>query len=234
MKNKIKMQVATLFVFLCGMFLGGCDNSQSNRVGEEINHSDDSQVSVQMARTEIMGDPKPVEVVDSAAEMISVAPVVDDSDAFISERGGFKIVLPDGFPEFVLEEGETDDSDGGSLTYVSEKHGRAGCMVMVNSNAGWANAVAKVSLDAVRDGNVNCNPENILEKEEDFTFNGFPGRRIFIKQQSGRGAYFIRYDIALVETRLYQVMYLSTRKSELDDPQVKSYFDSFRLIAASE
>jgi hypothetical protein len=161
---------------------------------------------------------------------VKVEPVKDDPNAFISEMGNFKITLPPGFPEFTLNQGNPDDPADIALSYVSEKHGQAGCMVMVNSSDGWAKANPKASLDAVRDGNVSSNPENTLEKEEDLILNGFPGRRVFISQQSGLIVYFICYDIFLVRDKLYQVMYLTNRKSDLDSSKIKAYFDSFHLL----
>jgi len=217
MTKTITRWLVGLVMVTAGLGLMGCDKSSSNATPpEEIK-------PVAPAETKV--EAKPTE---------PVMPEVDGPDVFVSEKGSFKITLPDGFPEFGLDDGATDDPEGIALTYVSEKHGRAGCMVMVNSSDGWATADSKASLDAVRDGNVNSNPENTLEKEEDFNLNGFPGRRVFIRQQSGAVTYFVRYDIILVKNRLYQVMYLTNRESDLDNPKILAYFNSFKLINPPE
>lgn len=222
MKNAYKKLASILAILVVGLTLAGCDKSSSTVIPpEEVKPSVPAEPKV---------EPKTEAPIEPKIEPKPVVPVADDPNAFVSTKGGFKITLPDGFPDFVLTEGACADPSDIALTYVAEKHGQAGCLVMVNSSAGWAKAEPKAALDSVRDNNVSANSENAFEKEEDFSLNGFPGRRVFIKQQSGAVTYFVRYDIILVKDRLYQIMYLTNQKSELASPKIKAYFDSFKLI----
>lgn len=162
------------------------------------------------------------------------APAPADSEVFVSEKGNFKITLPPGFPPFTVTEGDSEDPDDIALSYLSEKHGQDVCMVMVNSKSSWAGMDPKIVLDAGRDGGVNSNAGNTLEREMDFRLNGFPGRRIFIQQKNSGQTYFMRDDFALVKTRLYQIMYVSTNKADLNTPKVLAFFNSFKLLAIPE
>ncbi|MBI5777917.1 MAG: hypothetical protein HZA49_00480 [Planctomycetes bacterium] len=157
------------------------------------------------------------------------APKIAGPEAFVSEKGNFTVTLPPGFPPFTVTGGDSEDQNDIALSYTSEKHGQDACLVMVNSNSIWDGMDPKTVLDAGRDGGVKSNPGNTLEREVDFKLGGYPGRRIFITQKSGLETYYMRDDIVLVKTRLYQIMYISNKKADLNTPKILAYFNSFRL-----
>ena len=170
---------------------------------------------------------KPTTEVKPAAPQ--VVPAVVSPQPFVSEKGNFTVMLPQGFPPFTVTEGNNENPEDIALSYTSEKHGQDACLVMVNSDSNWNGMDPKVALDGARDGGVNSNPGNTLEREVDFKLSGHPGRRIFITQKSGLETYYLRDDIILVKTRLYQVMYVSNKKADLNTPKVLAFFNSFKL-----
>jgi hypothetical protein len=209
MKNTITGWLVGLAILMGGLVLVSCDKLSSITKAPEVN----PKVEVKLA---------------------TLPPTTASTEAFISEKGNFKITLPPGFPPFTVTEGNSEDPGDIALIYLSEKHGQDICMVMVNSNVSWDGMDPKTVLDAARDGGVNSNNGNTLEREMDLRLNGYPGRRIYIQQKNASATYFIRDDIVLVKTRLYQIMYGSSNKADLNTPKVLAYFNSFKLLAMPE
>lgn len=201
MKNMTMKLASGLAILTLGVVLFGCDRFSPNKPSNE-------------AKT---------------TTPPAAAPKIAGSEAFISEKGNFTITLPPGFPPFTLTEGDSENPEDIALSYTSEKHGQDACLVMVNSNSNWEGIDPKIALDGARDGGVNSNPGNTLEREVDFKSSGHPGRRIFITQKSGLETYYLRDDIILVKTRLYQIMYVSNKKADLNTPKVLAFFNSFKL-----
>ena len=213
MKNTIAKWLVGLTIVTTGLIPVGCDKLSSITKAPE-------------AKTVAPAKPK--------VEVKPVVPAVAGQVPFVSEKGGFTVTLPPDFPPFTLTEGDSADPDDIALTYMSEKHGQDACLVMVNSNPIWDGMDPKTVLDAGRDGGVNSNKGNILEREVDFRLNGYPGRRIFIQQKNDSATYFMRDDFALVKTRLYQIMYVSAKKTDLNTPKVLAFFNSFKLTDIPE
>ena len=135
---------------------------------------------------------------------------------FTSEEGRFTVTLPPGYPR-PERRGEF---------YQSLVPDRGMCLLIYRDLP--PREVRGSSAREILNRRREQIPQRLigdLETTEDITVQGYPGIRFL----ASRGATGGRFDLILVGTRLYEVAFAAPRKEERDAPEVRAYFDSFRI-----
>ncbi|MHC4607039.1 MAG: hypothetical protein ACYTAF_08875 [Planctomycetota bacterium] len=164
------------------------------------------------------------------------APAAGKSVLVASSEGRFHVTLPPGFPrpEVSRDTVPTAVGDVKMIMFVSEK-GSSACMVSYNDYpAGvFEKADTKKMLDGGRDGGL-ARVSGKLVKEEDYTFEGNPGRRFWFTGTLGDMKVHGRAEALIVKPRLFQVLILAEDKSLIDASGTDAFFASFGLLKEAE
>ena len=88
-------------------------------------------------------------------------------------------------------------------------------------------------LNDSRDGAVrNVNGE--LRKERDYEFQGYPAKEFYVKGTQGGAGMYIRANIILANSRLYQVLFMAFDSTALDSKEAEEYISSFKIQEPSD
>ena len=152
-------------------------------------------------------------------------------ETVISAQGCFTITLPRGFPTPEFEEKDASEAHL-SINYDSKLADREITIMVMNNPAVILNhpdANPKEIFDDGRDGLLSKTSFKILENETDFQFDGYPARRFYLKTKDTQNPSFVRDEVILVKTRIYQVIFISNDRDDLDSPETNAFFESFHL-----
>lgn len=150
-----------------------------------------------------------------------------------SEEGKFAITLPEGFNSPTKAESPVETALGTltMTTYMAQKGNTALTMVAYADypeEAFSANFDSKKVLDGAQKGALkNMNAKLLSQKN--ITIDGNPGRSFRFTFTKAGSKFFGQFNAFLVKPRMYQVAYLTTKKSDLDKAEVTEYFSSFNL-----
>lgn len=147
-----------------------------------------------------------------------------DNDLFVSKDGQFKINFPES-PEITSDIVPTDAGDIELYSFLYEKSATEAYMVAYGD---YPSALVDEDdpysmLISARGGALE-DMEALIEDEKEFEINKFPALRTYAISQTDN--YYIVYEAALANNRLYQIMMVrdGTYSSE---ENVESFMDSF-------
>ncbi len=139
---------------------------------------------------------------------------------FTSPEGRYTVTLPPGYP--------MPEERGG--IYQSLLPDRGMCVTQYRDLP--RNATRGISARELLERAHRQMPERIrgdIESIEEINVQGYPGISIL----AARGEMGGRFNLILAGSRLYQVAFFAPRKEERDTPEVRAYFDSFRITEAT-
>jgi hypothetical protein len=152
-------------------------------------------------------------------------------EKLMSDTGRFSVQFPGGFPKATKASQPIQTKLGPltMITYVTEE-AEAACMVAYSDypDEAFEGADINVLLDSARNGALR-NVNGTMEKEEQISINGSPGRSIVFTGKSQGKTIHGRFDYYLVKPRLYQVGYMALAKDKLTEPGTEAYFHSFAV-----
>ncbi len=148
---------------------------------------------------------------------------------FISKDGGFNVILPADFNDFVFSKTSqpTSSGDRDLKKYVGEA-ARGKCMIIYtdfteNDLAGkTADKVLAESVEGFQQGGSTA--LNIKNS----TVDSYPAK-VFDTSIKGNKSLYGRGSIVFAKPRIYYVLFLSDDKGELSKPDVQEYFKSFHI-----
>ena len=152
---------------------------------------------------------------NSATSNVNSSPP-GESYVFTSEEGRFTVTLPPGYPQ-PERRGEI---------YQSIIADRGGCIMLFRDLP--PSSVRGMTSRQILERAQQQLPDRLrgdVETIEEINVQGHPGIRIL----ASRGAMGGRFDLILAGSRLYEVAFAAPRKEERDTPEVRAYFDSFRI-----
>lgn len=165
---------------------------------------------------------------------VPAAPGTADGDGlrFASDTGRFRIVLPPGFPEPAESITPLPLPDGTSVElrqYTSVLGNNAVIVGFNTMNGLVVKGIEKQLLDNAREGTLK-RMHATLEKEEEISLDGHPGRRLFILPSPASDTTLkARKQVYVTDSMVYQLYYISTSRKALESPSADAFFDSFTL-----
>lgn len=149
---------------------------------------------------------------------------------FTSTDGKFSVTLPAGFAPFQEKRNEATRMTG----YTSSGPNNTACNISysefsdaLSSQLNTPENIEK-ALGAMRDNSV-MGMGGVPEREEKITVQGQPGLSVRgVIEKAGSTAYF-RMDNVIANSRGYRFGCLSTNKEELEKPEIRAFFNSFRF-----
>ncbi len=157
-------------------------------------------------------------------------------ETVVSEEGRFSITLPSGYPEAAVTTKDVETAMGQvKLTVFISAVKDAFCMVVFNdySAADMKGKDSDAILNGARDGALK-NLNGTLEDEDEYTLDGYPGRRIYFSSTSDNDAIYGQSVFLLVKNRLYQVVFIGSDKKAPKKTEIRAFFKSFKLEAATK
>lgn len=149
---------------------------------------------------------------------------------FTSTEGKFSITLPAGFAPFREKRNEATRMTG----YTSSGPNNTACNVSysefsdaLSSQLNTPENIEK-ALGAMRDNSV-MGMGGVPEREEKVTVQGQPGLSVSGVIEKVDSTAFFRMDNVIANSRGYRFGCLSTNKEELNKPEIRAFFDSFRF-----
>lgn len=207
MKTTSPTCAMALLLALFGLISGGCQNARETAV----ENGSGSNVS---------GTNAPAAAGSPARNQVEV------------KEDRFSITLPPGFPAFKNEK-QSQTTGVGNIEmqlYTSESPRGDTCMLTYNdfpASVFKGRSPQKILEDG-RDGALK-NVGGVLERQESVTVQGHPGLSMYGSAvNQGRTIYF-RFLCVLAQPQVFQLLYLTVDKSELNKPEVEAFFKSFRL-----
>lgn len=171
----------------------------------------------------------------STAVTTNAGPAKSESAAaagtpFTSAGGKFSVTLPAGFAPLQEKRNEATRMTG----YTSSGPNNTACNISysefsdaLSSQLNTPENIEK-ALGAMRDNSVT-GMGGVAEREEKVTVQGQPGLSVRgVIEKVGSTAYF-RMDNVIANSRGYRFGCLSTNKEELEKPEIRAFFDSFRF-----
>jgi hypothetical protein len=164
----------------------------------------------------------------------AMAPADLELKEYVSEKGGFKVLLPDNLKE------STNSSTEGNLTaqlnMVSWEVGNRSINVAFSDvpiPPGENPGQIQIRLTGARDGMMKRFPSSSLLSEKNITLaNKYPGREVRIQITQPQGA-LIHSRYYLVGTRMYWLM-AAGPEWHVNSPQTVQVLDSFALTGAPQ
>lgn len=156
----------------------------------------------------------------NAATAHTTATPAGPGQVFTSAAGRFTVTLPPGYP--------LPEERGGMQQSLLPERGM--CVTQYRDLP--PGATRGVTARALLERAHRQMPERMrgdVESIEEITVQGYPGISIL----AARGAMGGRFNLILAGSRLYQVAFFAPRKEERDTPEVRAYFDSFRITEAA-
>ena len=156
---------------------------------------------------------------NSATSNTNSAPA-EPGHVFTSPEGRFTVTLPPGYPA-PERRGEM---------YQSLLPDRGMCVVVHRDLP--PNATRGITAREMLEHAHSQLPQRMrgdVEGIEEITVQGYPG----ISIRAARGEMGGRFNLILAGSRVYQIAFFGPRKEERDTPEVRAYFDSFRITAAA-
>jgi hypothetical protein len=149
---------------------------------------------------------------------------------FTSAVGKFSVTLPAGFAPPQEKRNEATRMTG----YTSSGPNNTACNISysefsdaLSSQLNTPENIEK-ALGAMRDNSVT-GMGGVAEREEKINVQGQPGLSVRgVIEKVGSTAYF-RMDNVIANSRGYRFGCLSTNKEELEKPEIRAFFDSFRF-----
>ena len=146
-----------------------------------------------------------------------------------SDEGHFRVVLPSGFSNPVASTLPISTARGtlDMQVYTSAKGTNAVFLIGYIDYPDQAFEQSTTTmLDGARDGALrNLNAK--LSSQKDVKLMGYPGRTITFAGTSEGQKLYGRVDYYIVKPRLFQVLYLSSKKKDVADKNIKDAFASF-------
>jgi TonB family protein len=167
----------------------------------------------------------------SGSQQPSMAP--ETGYLLTSEDGGFSVQLPAGFPPPVPPQAIEPGHEYAGVSYYSVQ---GWCHCRVNFKTTSATAVAGQSDEGVLSDRREVvirytKPPPVIEQEESGYVQGHHALSMYVAGVGVNGeAEFLRYKFVVANGRVYEVLFSSETRAELDHPQVNAYFNSFQLI----
>lgn len=171
----------------------------------------------------------------STAVTTNAGPASSESAAaagtpFTSAVGKFSITVPAGFTPPQERRNEATKMTG----YTTSGPNNIACNISysefsdaLSSQLNTPENIGK-ALEAMRDNSVT-GMGGVPEGEEKISVQGQPGLSVYgAIEKADSTAYFRMYNI-IANSRGYRFGCLSTNKGELDKPEVRAFFDSFRF-----
>lgn len=149
---------------------------------------------------------------------------------FTSAEGKFSATLPAGFAPFREKRSEATKMTG----YTSSGPNNTACNV---SYSEFSDALStqlntpeniEKALGAMRDNSV-MGMGGIPDREEKITVQGHPGLSVYGIIPKAEGTLYFRMDNVIANSRGYRFGCLSTNREELEKPEIRAFFTSFRL-----
>jgi len=153
------------------------------------------------------------------------------ANEYVSAPGQFAIVFPDGFGTPKQDKKNIPTEFGSfDLNIIGAENPQGAAMVMYSDfpKEVFEKKTPKQILDDGRD-NALKTVNGTLSKEEETTFEGAIRRSIYISANAGGKNVHARFDLMIIQNRLYQIAYLALLPEDLEKPEVKNYFSSFKL-----
>jgi len=149
-----------------------------------------------------------------------------------AKKEKFTITMPKSFgtPKRSSEPLETDAGTITMITY-SASNERGACMVMYGAfpEGSFDERTSDEVLDGARDSAM-AKMHATLEKQEDFTVDGYPARSCYYRAFAEGTDIYARFDYVLVGSALYQIAYVGMNAEDLDGSEVRNFFQSFALM----
>ncbi|MGE3802542.1 MAG: hypothetical protein AB7H80_16110 [Candidatus Kapaibacterium sp.] len=170
------------------------------------------------------------ELAESSENEVSVKVVENSDTLFVSEEGGYSILFSGG--KNIAEQAVPVQTKFGpiSMNMVLADRGDY-AMMAAYSDYPESNTESRNDreiLDSARAGAVR-NVNGTLVKERDYEFQGHSAKEFYVKgAKQGRDIY-VRCNIILMGTRLYQVLYLSMDEADLNSGVANDYIASFKI-----
>ena len=153
---------------------------------------------------------------NSATSNTNSAPA-EPGHVFTSPEGRFTVTLPPGYPM---------PEQRGSGMYQSLLPDRGMCVVLYRDLP--PNAARGITAREFLERAHRQMPQRLsgdVEAIEEITVQGYPGISILAARNEMGG----RFNLILAGSRLYEVAFAGPRKEERDTPEVRAFFDSFRI-----
>ena len=153
---------------------------------------------------------------NSATSNTNAAPA-GPSHVFTSAEGRFTVTLPPGYP--------LPEQRGGMYQSLLPERGM--CVVLYRDLP--PNAARGITAREFLERAHRQMPQRLsgdVESIEEITVQGYPGISIL----AARGEMGGRFNLILAGSRLYEVAFAGPRKEERDTPEVRAFFDSFRIM----
>lgn len=178
-----------------------------------------------------------VEAVEDAADATDATDAPAAGDAFVSEEGGFSIAFPADVdvPTMQTVPVPTEIGNIDMNMYLVD----AGTKAYMTAFADYPDALMaavsdkKVLLDEGRDGALR-NIGGTLISERDYDRQGYQAKEFYGKGMQGGQEIFVRANILMAGSRLYQVLYLSFDQDELDSQEADDYVNSFTITETAD
>lgn len=153
---------------------------------------------------------------------------------FSSSQGRFHIVLPPGYPRFKYLKKIVTNKEGGKLgTHILTSTGPNGNACLVSfadlPAASFKGRTLQQLFQQYLDGGIR-DQNGTVEKQRSIRVQGYPGLSSRNSILRGGTLFHARVDLVLVRPRLYQVMFVSSNKHDLEKGEIQAYFQSFRLL----
>lgn len=160
-----------------------------------------------------------------AATFPGQKPGGDTGNKLTSTEGRFSILLPANFEPYAFESRKSGALLINEYSASAERGTWTVAYYDVSPSIFQKFTVQQV-LDASRDGTVKS---GVLKREDAITVNGLPGRSVVSQDKSGEHILYSRSVFVIDKPRIYNYLFLSLDKAELDKPDIKKFFDSFTV-----
>ncbi|MBL8824223.1 MAG: hypothetical protein JNJ77_16680 [Planctomycetia bacterium] len=137
---------------------------------------------------------------------------------------GFKVNMPN--PERKFMEDKGPDDKPVFIRMHRGKEGKVSYLVTVSEfSLSYISQPAKTIFDNAREGSL-ARSGGSLVSEKDIKLDKVPGREFVVKAKE---AGFVRARVYVFNQRQYSVMVAGPKLEDLETPETKQFFDSFKL-----
>lgn len=153
-----------------------------------------------------------------------------------SAEGNFTVTLPPGYPSAEKSTQNVGSAIGNiGLTIFASENSNGCCMICF---CDYPDEIIEKSnigdlLDGARNGAL-ANIKGTMEKEEPYSVEGNQGRKVYFSLTAGQKKGYGQAIFLVVKSRLYQMMFLSTKKENPGKPEIQEFFKSFKLAGSTQ
>jgi hypothetical protein len=149
----------------------------------------------------------------------------------VSPEGNFEAVFPAGFGSFkksVTTEGKESSQKLNIFTMENE---RGACLISYNEYD--PETIGNKSVDQMLKETTQSYIKNNakLLSSKNIKLGSYKGKSVTLASKGADGNFFERFDVYVINSRLYQVGFVGYTKEEMSKPDILDYFKSFNIFS---